>query len=206
MNRYHLFLLVSFAAVFIWSAILPFDPFTWYLEALPPFVGLVVILATYRRFTMTSLTYTAIWIFAVIIMTGAHYTYERVPLGDMMKDLFGFHRNHFDRVGHFIQGVTPAIIARELLLRTSPLKPGKWLFFIVVSIALAISAMYELFEAGMAIGTGTAADAFVGMQGDIWDAQKDMTMAFCGSIVAQVLFSRMHDRMLKGIQNTPSQS
>jgi putative membrane protein len=129
-------------------------------------------------------------------MVGGHYTYSEVPLFNWIRDDFAIGRNDYDRLGHFIQGFVPAIIAREILLRKSPLTRGKWLFFIVVSICLAISATYELFEWSVAELTGTAADSFLGTQGDVWDTQKDMAVALIGAIISLLTMGRLHDRFL----------
>lgn len=130
-------------------------------------------------------------------MIGGHYTYVRVPIGFWVQEMFNLGRNHYDRLGHFAQGFIPAILARELLLRRSPLVPGKWLFFIVVSICLAFSAFYELIEWWTAMVEGEAAEAFFGTQGDVWDTQWDMFLALIGSIAAQVLLSKSHDKALR---------
>ena len=129
-------------------------------------------------------------------MVGGHYTYAQVPLGFWMRDAFGFARNHYDRIGHFAQGFVPAMVAREILIRRNVVRGRGWLFFIVVSICLAISAAYELLEWSVSSATGSKGDAFLGTQGDIWDTQKDMTLALIGSIVAQLTLARVHDRQL----------
>lgn len=189
-------LLIAGLAVLAWSAIHPHDYFTWFLEVAPALIGAAVLLATYRRFRFTNLVYTLVFIHVVILMIGGHYTYAEVPLGNWLRDGMHLARNHYDRLGHFAQGFVPAMIARELLLRTSPLRPGKWLIAIVVCICMAISAMYELFEWGVAEATGQAADAFLGSQGDPWDTQWDMFMCLCGSIASLLLLSRLHNRQL----------
>jgi putative membrane protein len=194
-----LVLLVSLAGVFVWSAVKPYDYFTWVLEVAPAVIGVIVLLATYKRFRLTDLTYVLIWFFSIILITGGHYTYARMPLFDWLKETLDLTRNHYDRFGHFFQGVTPAMITREVLLRRSPLRKGKWCFFIVCCVALAISASYELFEWGMSIATGTAADDFVGSQGDVWDAQQDMFLCLCGAVVAQIVLGKWHDRQLEKI-------
>jgi putative membrane protein len=130
------------------------------------------------------------------LLVGAHYTYAEMPLFDYFKDIFGFTRNHYDRFGHLMQGFVPALAARELLLRTSPLKAGKWMFAIVCLSVLGISAMYELIEWIVATWTGEAADAFLGSQGDIWDSQKDMLCALIGAALAQFCLTRAHDTQL----------
>ena len=132
-------------------------------------------------------------------MIGAHYTYAEVPLGRWVQDAFGLARNHYDRIGHFAQGFVPAILARELLLRTSPLQPGRWLFFLVCSVCLAFSASYELFEWGIARALGESATAFLATQGDEWDTQWDMFLALLGSVIAQICFFGTHDRQLEAL-------
>jgi len=191
-----LFLLFGLLVVFIWSVINPHDLFTWFLEVLPAMIGLVILVATYPRFRFTFLAYFLMAMHAAILMVGGHYTYAEVPLFNWIRDDFAIGRNDYDRLGHFIQGFVPAIIAREILLRNSPLTRGKWLFFIVVSICLAISATYELFEWSVAELTGTAADSFLGTQGDVWDTQKDMAVALIGAIISLLTMGRLHDRFL----------
>lgn len=175
------------------SAIHPFDTPTWVLEVLPVLIALPLLLLTYRRFPLTPLLYRLIFIHALILILGGHYTYTRVPAGDWLREIFDLSRNHYDRLGHFAQGFIPAMIAREILLRTSPLRPGKWLFFLVVSICLAFSAFYEFIEWWTAVILGQAAHDFLGTQGDPWDTQWDMFLAFIGSIIAQFLLSRRQD-------------
>jgi len=187
-----------FLSVFIWSAIPPHDYFTWGLEVAPAIIGLALLLCTYRHFRFTTLTYWLMLIHAIILMIGGHYTYAEVPLFNWIKDAFELSRNNYDKVGHFAQGFIPAIIVREILIRKSPLETGKWLFFIVVSICLAISAFYEFIEWWVAIATGTAAEAFLGTQGYAWDTQSDMLYAFCGAIIALLILGRYHDRLLQG--------
>jgi putative membrane protein len=189
-------LLLITAVVLIWSGIAPRDRFTWFLEVFPVIIGALILIPTFRRFRLTTLAYVLIAIHALILMVGGKYTYAEVPLGFWMQEVFGFTRNHYDRIGHFAQGFVPAILARELLLRRSPLQRGKWLFFIVVSICLAISATYELIEWTAAELTGEAAEAFLGTQGDPWDTQKDMLLATIGAITALVTLGRVHDKQL----------
>ena len=132
-------------------------------------------------------------------MLGGHYTYAEVPLGEWAKEAFGLARNHYDRLGHLMQGFVPAILAREVLLRRSPLVPGGWLRLAVTSVCLAFSALYELIEWATALATGEAATAFLGTQGDVWDTQWDMFLALCGALLAQALLSRLHDRQLAAL-------
>ncbi|MGH7699023.1 MAG: DUF2238 domain-containing protein, partial [Gemmatimonadales bacterium] len=162
------------------SGIAPYDRTTWWLETFPVLIGAPVLLATARRFPLTRLTYTLLAVHALILILGGHYTYARVPLGFWVQDLLGFARNHYDRLGHFAQGFIPAILVREILLRTSPLRPGRWLGVLVTATCLAFSATYELFEWWAALAGGHAADAFLGTQGDPWDTQWDMFLALIG--------------------------
>jgi len=183
----------------MWSAIRPHDYFTWFMEVLPALIAVVVLAATYTRFRLTALAYWLILAHSVILMIGGHYTYAEVPLFDWVRDVFHQGRNNYDKVGHFAQGFVPAIITREILLRKTPLGPGGWLAFITVSICLAISALYELFEWAVAEATGEAAEAFLGTQGYQWDTQSDMAFAFLGALAAVVLLSRYHDVQLSRI-------
>ena len=180
------------------SGIGPYDRVTWYLEVAPVFIGIPLLFFTFKRFPLTPLTYRLLTIHALILILGGHYSYARVPLGYWIQELFDFSRNHYDRIGHLAQGFVPAILAREILLRTSPLKPGKWLFVIVTSIALAFSAFYEMIEWWASIAGGDSADSFLGTQGDIWDTQWDMFLALLGALSAQLLLAKKHDRELKG--------
>ncbi len=195
----HRWLLISFAGIFIWSGINPTDLFTWFLEVLPAIIGVIVVLLTYNRFRLTNLVYVLIWIHAIILVVGGHYTYAEMPLFNWIRDTFELSRNYYDRVGHLAQGFIPAMVAREVLLRTTPLQRGRMLFFIIVSICLAISAFYELIEWWVAAATGTAADAFLGTQGDVWDTQWDMFLALCGAVLSLLFLSRTHDRQLSSL-------
>jgi len=184
-------------AVLIWSGFNPRDRFTWFLEVLPVLAAFPVLALTYRRFRFTTLTYAFLAVHMVVLMVGGKYTYAEVPLFNAIRDAFHLARNEYDRVGHLFQGFVPALIAREILLRKSPLRPGGWLFFLVTCVCLSISAGYEFFEWGVAVATGTAADAFLGTQGDVWDTQWDMFMALLGALLAQILLSRVQDRQLE---------
>jgi putative membrane protein len=179
-----------------WSGISPADRTTWILEVFPIFIAVPLLLATARRFPLTPLAYRLIFVHALILMLGGHYTYAQVPIGFWMQRVFGFTRNHYDRIGHLAQGFVPAIIAREILIRRSPLRPGRWLFFIVLSVCLAISACYEFIEWWSALLGGSAADAFLGTQGDPFDTQAVMFMALIGAVLAQVLLAGVHDRQI----------
>lgn len=190
-------LLIAAAILLVISGIGPYDRVTWWLEVAPILIAAPVLLATARRFPLTPLAYRLIFVHALILMLGGHYTYARVPLGDWVADLLDLSRNHYDRLGHFAQGFVPAIIAREVFLRTSPLRPGKWLFFFVTATCLAISAFYEFTEWWAALLGGESATAFLGTQGDVWDTQWDMFLCFVGAMTAQLLFARRHDAELR---------
>jgi putative membrane protein len=185
-----------FAGVLVWSAVAPTDRATWWLEVSPALIGLAILAATQRRFPLTPLVYWAILVHAVVLMVGGHYTYAEVPLFDTLGDLFGWQRNNYDKLGHFVQGFVPALIARELLLRLTPLTRGGWLNFLVVCVCLAISAFYELIEWWVALLSVQAADSFLGTQGYIWDTQSDMAFALLGAIAALLLLGRWHERQL----------
>jgi len=178
------------------SGIGPHDWLTWGLEVFPVVIVVPLLLLTYRRFPLTTLLYILIGVHALILILGGHYTYARVPLGFWLQDLFEFSRNHYDRIGHLAQGFIPAIAVREVLIRNSPLKSGRWLPVITVAVCLAISALYEFVEWWTAIGAGAAAEDFLATQGDIWDTQWDMFLATCGAMLALLLLARAHDRAL----------
>jgi putative membrane protein len=189
-------LLALGAAALLWSGIAPEDQGTWLLETFPIFVAVPLLIVTRERFPLTPLAYRLIFIHALVLMVGGHYTYAKVPLGFWVQELFDLGRNHYDRLGHFIQGFVPAILAREILLRTSPLRPGKWLFTLVAAVCLAISALYEFVEWGAALVFGQGTEAFLGTQGDQWDTQWDMFLALVGAVVSQLLLTRVHDGQL----------
>ena len=175
------------------------EPGTWILEVFPIFIAIPILVATARRFPLTPLAYRLLFVHALILMVGGHYTYAKVPLGFWVQDALHLARNHFDRLGHFAQGFVPAIVAREVLLRRSPLVRGRWLFFLVTCVCLSVSACYELIEWLAAVLGGSSADAFLGTQGDVWDTQWDMFVALIGAIAAQLMLSRAHDRALDRI-------
>ena len=189
-------LLVLGAVLLGLSAVHPHDGFTWVLEVAPIPVGVPILIATYRRFRLTPLAYRLLFLHALVLMVGGHYTYAEVPLGFWVRDAFGLARNHYDRLGHFAHGFVPAILTREILLRRTPLRRGAWLVFLVTCVCLALSACYEFVEWWTALATGEAATAFLGTQGDPWDTQWDMFCALVGAVVAQLLLSRRHDREL----------
>ena len=189
--------LVIFFAVFIWSGISPKDQFTWFLEVAPALIGFVVLVFTYKSFPLTALLYILILIHSVILMVGGHYTYAEVPLFDYFKEWFGFARNNYDKVGHFVQGFVPALIAREIIIRKNIITKPFWQFFFIVCFCLAFSAFYELIEWWAAIAVGEDAEAFLGTQGYVWDTQSDMGLALLGAIIGLLTLSKIHDRQLK---------
>lgn len=189
--------------VFVWSGWTPKDRLTWFLEVFPVIGAVPLLLATRRRFPLTTLAYVLVAIHACILMVGGRYTYAEVPLGNWIRDALHLARNHYDRLGHLAQGFVPAILAREILLRKTELRRGGWLFFLVTSVCLAISAIYELIEWGTAATSGAASDAFLGTQGDPWDTQKDMLCAGIGAIAAQLTLATLHDRQLASLGVRP---
>ena len=171
------------------------EQFTWWLEAIPVFVGIAA-LFIFRKFEFTNLVYVVIFIHFLILLLGAHFTYAEVPGFGWMNNILGGTRNNYDKIGHFIQGFSPALIAREILLRNNILQKKSWLSFLVISIVLAISAFYELLEWVISLFSGEAGDRFLGTQGYIWDTQTDIFTALIGSLVAVILFSKIHDKAI----------
>jgi len=197
-HRHHglVALLAAWALGLFWSGYAPYDRATWWMEVGPAFVAAALLWATRERFTPTSLMMGLVLVHGLILMVGGKYTYARVPLGFWMQDWFGLARNDYDRIGHFAQGLVPAIVARELLLRVFHIGSRRLLAFLVIAICLAISAAYELVEWGAALALGQGADEFLGTQGDPWDTQEDMFTCLIGAIVAVVTLSRFHDRQI----------
>lgn len=189
-------LLPGVAGVLLWSGIAPTDRLTWFMEVIWVVVGVPLILALRGRYDFTRLLLWLIAIHCVILIYGGKYTYAETPLGDWFAAQFDLQRNHYDRLGHFAQGFIPAILARELLLRQTPLQPGGWLFYLVCAACLSFSAFFEFIEWWVALILGGDADAYLATQGDIWDTHWDMFLALCGAILAQAMFARRHDRQL----------
>ena len=184
------------------SAINPHDRLTWFLEVVWVILGLPLTALTAKKFPVSHLLYVLLATHAMVLIIGGHYTYERTPLGLWLQEIFGFSRNHYDRVGHFFQGFVPAILAREILIRLSPVREGGWLFFVTTAICLAFSAAFEIFEWLVACILGQAAEAFLALQGDPWDTQWDMFLCLFGAILSQMLLSRIHNEQLKRLAIT----
>jgi putative membrane protein len=198
-SREPLVLLIVTGLVLIGSGIRPFDRVTWWLEVAPVLIGASILVATFPRFRLSPLLYRLLFLHAVILMVGGHYTYARVPVGFWVQDGFELSRNHYDRLGHLAQGFIPAILAREILIRLSPLRGGRWLFFLVFCVCLAFSAFYELIEWWAALIGGESSESFLGTQGDVWDTQWDMFLAGLGAISALLLLARAHDRSMESV-------
>ncbi len=198
---------ISFAITIIlitlWSAIHPYDPTIWWLEALPGLVGVLALLLTFHRWPLTPVTNLCILIHFAILLVGAHYTYANVPLFDWLGETFNWGRNNYDKVGHFAQGFVPAIISREILIRNQIInrKPG-WLPFLICCICLAISAFYELIEWWVAVAMKSVEDDFLGTQGYVWDTQSDMLCALIGAITMLLTLSYIQDRQLTTLQTS----
>jgi putative membrane protein len=185
-----------FAGVTVWSFVAPKDRLTWWLEAIPALAALALIAATWRTFPLTRLVYWLILCHCLVLFVGAHYTYAEVPLFEWFRGSLGFTRNNYDKLGHFVQGFAPAVIAREILLRKRVLTRGAWLNFLIVCIVLAISATYEMIEWLVALQSAQASAAFLGTQGYEWDTQSDMLMALVGGVLSLAIWPRLHDRQL----------
>lgn len=184
------------------SAIHPYDRTTWFMEVAPIFIALPIMLATYRRFPLTTLLYVLIFIHALVLIAGGHYTYARVPLGFWIEHAFSLGRNPYDKIGHFMQGFVPFLVTREILLRGGYLASRRMAAFLSVCVVMAISAWYELIEWWSALAMGQGADEFLGTQGDPWDTQSDMFFAFIGAMTALILLSQLHDRLMNRMKWT----
>src|SRR5215208_1965188 len=194
-------LLILAIALLALSRVGALEPGTWLLEIAPILIVAPILVLTARRFPLTPLVYRLLFVHALILMLGGHYTYAKVPLGFWAQDAFSLALNHYDRLGHLAQGFVPAMLARDVLLRRSPLVRGKWLGLLVVCVCLALSATYELIEWLAAVLGGCAAGAFLGTQGDVWDTQWDMFMALVGATAALLLLSRVHDRQIARLES-----
>lgn len=193
------FACAALPAALAWSGLAPYDRTTWLLEVFPVIAVLPVLWATRRRYPLTPLLYACIVVHAMVLMVGGRYSYARVPIGFQLQEWLELVRNPYDKIGHFFQGFVPALAAREILLRGAYVRGRRMLEFVVVSIALAISAVYELIEWVTALALGQGADEFLGTQGDPWDTQSDMFMALMGAVMALLLLGRVHDRTLAAL-------
>lgn len=189
-------LMVALVVALLVSLVNVYDGETWVLETVPVMIALPLLFFSRQRFPLTPLLLSLIFIHSLVLIIGGHYTYARVPAGFWAEDWFGFSRNHYDRVGHFLQGFEPAVLAREILLRKQVVRRGGWLVLFVLSVTMAFSALYELIEWLVALTSAEAADSFLGTQGDVWDTQWDMFMCLVGSSSALLVLSRWHDRQM----------
>lgn len=196
MKNIYLMLAVFFGTL-LWSVINPNEGFTCFLEIIPAIIGVAILALTFKKFRFTDFTYLLILIHCIILFVGGHYTYAQVPLFDTIREIFHQSRNNYDKVGHFAQGLVPAMIIRELFIRKKVISHSSFFNFIIVSICLAISAAYEWIEWGVSLLTGDGGDAFLGTQGYVWDTQSDMLFATIGAIVGLLLFSKIQDKQLQ---------
>ncbi|MGG3466918.1 DUF2238 domain-containing protein [Neobacillus pocheonensis] len=201
-TSFHVLLLLVVIAVFIWSVYKPAGYIIWTMEVLPALVLLMVVLFTYKKFPLTTLSYFIIALLSILTFIGGHYTYSKVPLFNWIKDYFDLNRNNYDRFGHLLKGLL-AIVIREMFIRKSAIKKGPWLIFVILSTSLAISALYEIIEwLSTKIGKGgKPTKEFLGMQGDIWDSHWDMSLTFVGSILALLFLSKMHNTQIEKQKN-----
>jgi putative membrane protein len=202
-RRLALILLLIFSIVLVRSSIHLHDPFVWFLEILPAAIGVCVMVFVSPDFRFTNLVNILVFFHCLILLIGAHYTYAEVPMFNQLRDIFHLKRNNFDKVGHFAQGFIPVLIVREVLIRLRIISTNinkYWLPYICISITLSYSALYELIEWAVAKATGTAADAFLGTQGDVWDTQSDMFCCLIGSIISLILFTKLHDRYISRVK------
>lgn len=200
-SNLHIFLLASLAAVLVWSGINPHDYFTWFLEVLPAILAVGILAFFYNRFRFTNLVYVVVWFHCIVLLIGAKYTYAEVPLGFYAADLFGWSRNNYDKIGHFMQGFTPALVTREIFIRKNIVNGRRWIFFLSIAVPLAFSAFYELVEWWISIAAGSAGDSFLGTQGYVWDTQSDMFMCMIGSILALLLLSGLQSKEISELDN-----
>lgn len=188
-------------AALVVSGVKPYDRATWWLEVAPVLIALPILVATHQRYPLTGLLYFLIAVHALVLTYGGAYTYARVPLGFWLQEALGFERNPYDRIGHFMQGFVPAMIAREILVRGGFINGRRMLAFVCVCIALAVSAFYELIEWWAALLFGQGAHEFLGTQGDPWDTQADMFFALVGASASLFLLSRLHDRQIERLRS-----
>lgn len=197
----HIILITIFFVGFVLSGINPHDYFTWILEVFPAIIGFIVLILTFKKFRFTDLTYFLILIHCYILFIGGHYTYAEVPLFNWIKDIFHQSRNNYDKVGHFAQGIVPALIVREIFIRNDVVKKGFWLSFLTVCVCVTISAFYEFLEWLVAVASGESAESFLGTQGYVWDTQSDMLFATIGAILMLLLLSKFQDKQIEKAGN-----
>lgn len=197
MSPFRVLWFLVFSAVLVWSGIGPKDVPTWMLEVAPAVIAAAILWLTWDRFPLTTLTYVLVLFHCVILMVGGHYTYAEVPLGEWAQQAFDQSRNNYDKLGHFVQGFVPAIVAREVLIRLNVVNSAIWRDFFIVCLCLAISAFYELIEWWVALLSEEAAESFLGTQGYVWDTQSDMGWALLGALLSLLLLGRWHDRQLR---------
>jgi len=190
-------LLIIIIVLLVLTGIRPYDRATWLMEVAPVLIAAPLLIATYKRFPLTSLLYFLIFLHAIVLIAGGAYTYARVPFGFWLQNIFALARNPYDRIGHFFQGLVPALVVREVLIRGGYIVNRRMAAFLSLCVAMAISAWYELLEWGAANALGQAADDFLGTQGDPWDTQWDMFMCFCGALFSLSILSGIQDRQLE---------
>lgn len=198
-SRLHVFLLVSLLGILVWSAIKPHHYFTWFLEVLPALLAVGIFAFYYNRFRFSNLIYVIVWFHCIVLIIGGKYTYAEMPLFECFKEVFGWTRNNYDKLGHFMQGFSPALIAREVFIRKNIINGKWWTLFLAVCVPLAFSAFYELVEWWVAVATGDSAEAFLGTQGYQWDTQTDMFMCLIGSITALIFLSYWQDKQISDL-------
>ena len=196
-HRHNLVLLILTAITVIWSGAFPHDRKVWFMEITPVITGVLALAVTYKTYRFTRLSYLVVFLAAILIAIGGHYTFERVPFGIWAKEYFGTSRNHYDRAGHFMQGVFSALLIREMVVRRSGVRRGRWLFMLVSSSSLAIAALFEFAEWFVAVTVGDGSQAYLATQGDEWDAHWDMLLAFIGSILVQIVAAGIQDKQLR---------
>ncbi|TPG33870.1 DUF2238 domain-containing protein [Flavobacterium pectinovorum] len=197
--KYIYSLLAIFTISLLLSIINPKEGLTCFLEVIPAIIGFLILVFTFKKFRFTNFTYTLILIHCIILFIGGHYTYAEVPFFDYIKEIFHQSRNNYDKVGHFAQGLVPAMIVRELFIRKEVINNKSFFNFIIVCICLAISAAYEFIEWFVSLATGDGGDAFLGTQGYVWDTQSDMLFATIGAIVGLIIFSKIQDKQIQKI-------
>jgi putative membrane protein len=187
----------AFVSVLAWSVVQPYSYSVWLLDAIPAMAAFVAVIATHRLFPLTPLAYSLILALCLLILVGAHYSFGKVPFFDWLKPLFGSQRNNFDKLAHFFQGFSPAVVFREIFIRSGVFRDRRWLAAIVAALCLALSAAYELVEWAVAVALRDGTEDFLAMQGDLWDAQSDMAFALAGALISLALLSRRHDKQIE---------